>query len=78
MEKVKPKLQLFWFHLFHQLKKDKNRNNLLPILYLHNMRYQTDPMTQSREKRLQSRKVLIFHQKLGTRTYHFREPKSRN
>ena len=33
---------------------------LLPILYLHNMRYQTDPMTQIEEKWLRSRKVSIL------------------
>ena len=51
---------------------------LLPVLYSNNMEYGTNLMTKIQEKWLQSRKVLIFDQKLGTRTYHFREPKSRN
>ena len=51
---------------------------LLPVLYWNNMEYGTNPMTETQEKCLQSRKVLIFHQKVGTRTYHFRGPKSQN
>ena len=33
---------------------------LLPILYLHNMRYRTDPVTQTRKKWRRIRKVSIF------------------
>ena len=42
---------------------------LLPILYLHNMRYRTDPMTQNRKKWLRSQKNSIWPKKIANNIF---------